>query len=246
VRWERAVEIFEHALEAEPHARNSLIEEQANGDQEIIATVRGMLSADEETEELIDSGIDSLAHLAVDTGIPGESLVAGDKVGDFEIISEIGRGGMGVVYAARDRKLGRIAALKLLPAGSHLDTAASDRLIEEAQAASALDHPNVATIYQIGETDEGRRFIAMARYEGETLRERLSRGPIAPREAFDIARQIAHGLAAAHSVGLVHRDVNQKTFFSPDRAWQSFSTSELRHSQARRVKGRRRAEPFCT
>ena len=213
MRWERAVEIFEHALEAEPHARNSLIEEQANGDQDIIATVRGMLSADEETEELIDSGIDSLAHLAVDTGIPGESLVAGDKVGDFEIISEIGRGGMGVVYAARDRKLGRIAALKLLPAGSHLDTAASDRLIEEAQAASALDHPNVATIYQIGETDEGRRFIAMARYEGETLRERLSRGPIAPREAFDIARQIAHGLAAAHSVGLVHRDVKPENIF---------------------------------
>ena len=172
-----------------------------------------MLSADEETEELIDSGIDSLAHLAVDTGIPGESLAQGDRVGDFEIISEIGRGGMGVVYAARDRKLGRIAALKLLPSESRLDTGASDRLIEEAQAASALDHPNVATIYQIGETDEGRRFIAMARYEGETLRERLTRGPISPREAFDIARQIAHGLAAAHSVGLVHRDVKPENIF---------------------------------
>ena len=207
------MDIFERALEAAPAARDSLIAEAADGDEEIISTVRGMLSADEETEELIDSGVDALAHLAVDTGNPGESLVQGDKVGDFEIVSEIGRGGMGVVYAARDRKLGRIAALKLLPAGSRLDTAASNRLIEEAQAASALDHPNVATIYQIGETDDGRRFIAMARYEGETLRERLSHGAIAPREAFDVARQIAHGLAAAHSIGLVHRDVKPENIF---------------------------------
>lgn len=207
------MDIFERALEAEPAARDSLILESADGDAEVIATVRGMLSADEETEELIDSGIDSLAHLAVESGDPGEALAPGERVGDFEIISQIGRGGMGVVYAARDRKLGRIAALKLLPADARLDTAASDRLIEEAQAASALDHPNVATIYQIGETEDGRRFIAMARYEGETLRERLSRGPLPPRDAFDIARQIAHGLAAAHSVGLVHRDVKPENIF---------------------------------
>jgi serine/threonine-protein kinase len=212
-RWEIAVDIFERALDAAPGARDDLIVEAANGDEEIIATVRGMLRADEQTEDLIDSGLDSIAHIASDPDTPAESIAPGDKVGDFEIVSEIGRGGMGVVYAARDRKLGRIAALKLLPIGSRLDTAASDRLIEEAQAASALDHPNVATIYQVGETDDGRRFIAMARYEGETLRERLSRGPLPPREAFDIARQIAHGLAAAHAAGLVHRDVKPENIF---------------------------------
>ena len=171
-----------------------------------------MLAADADTGELIDSGIDSIAHLAVDTGIPGDTLAAGDRIGDFEIISELGRGGMGVVYAARDRKLGRIAALKLLP-NPRLGGDASDRLIEEAQAASALDHPNVATIYQVGETEDGRPFIAMARYEGETLRERLSRGPVPPRDAFEIARQIAHGLAAAHTVGLIHRDVKPENIF---------------------------------
>ncbi len=212
-RWELAVDIFERALDAAPGARDDLIVEAANGDEEIIATVHGMLLADEQTEDLIDSGLDSVAHIASDTGTPTESATPGDKIGDFEIISEIGRGGMGIVYAARDRRLGRIAALKLLPVGSRLDTAASDRLIEEAQAASALDHPNVATIYQIGETDDGRRFIAMARYEGETLRQRLSRGPLPPREAFDTARQIAHGLAAAHAAGLVHRDVKPENIF---------------------------------
>jgi serine/threonine-protein kinase len=120
---------------------------------------------------------------------------------------------MGIVYAARDRTLGRVAALKLLPASDAIDSAASERLIAEAQAASALDHPNVATIYQIGETHDGHRFIAMARYEGETLRDRLARGPLAAREAFDITRSVVSGLAAVHAAGLVHGDVKPENIF---------------------------------
>ena len=96
-KWELAVEIFERALEVEPGARDSLISEAADGDEQIIATVRGMLSADEQTEDLIDSGVGSLAHIAIDTDNPRESLKTGDRVGDFEIIAELGRGGMGVV-----------------------------------------------------------------------------------------------------------------------------------------------------
>ena len=212
-RWERAAEIFERALDAPRNARDKLIESEAGGDAEIIATVRGMLAADENTGDMIDRGVDALASIAFGADGSAAPLSPGDKVGDFEIISEIGRGGMGVVYAARDRKLGRVAALKLLPPESLLDAEASERLIAEAQAASALDHPNVATIYQIGETADGRGFIAMARYEGETLRERLRNGPIAPREAFAIARQVASGLAAAHAAGLVHRDVKPENIF---------------------------------
>jgi serine/threonine protein kinase/Tfp pilus assembly protein PilF len=193
----------------EPSARDRAIAEAANGDQEVIAAVRGMLAADEEAQ-LLDSGIDSFADIVLNAD---DSLNPGEILGDFEIISELGRGGMGVVYAARDRKLGRVAALKLLPNITALDSSASERLIAEAQAASALDHPNVSTIYQVGETHDGRRFIAMARYEGETLRQRLSRGPLAPREAFRIAREIASGLAAAHSAGLVHRDVKPENIF---------------------------------
>jgi serine/threonine-protein kinase len=211
-RWELAVTIFENALEADTGAREAYIASSANGDAEIIAAVLGMLAADDTDERLLDQGLDELAHVAFD-GWPGHEVAPGTSIGDFEIIEEIGHGGMGVVYAARDRKLGRIAALKLLPPHSRGDSAASDRLIEEAQAASRLDHPNVATIYQVGETTDGRRFIAMARYEGETLRQRLARGPIPPRDSFRIAKQIADGLAVAHAAGLVHRDVKPENIF---------------------------------
>ncbi|HUQ20511.1 MAG TPA: protein kinase [Gemmatimonadaceae bacterium] len=213
-RWQRAVEIFERVLEAPLDARESLLKAETADDAELEGTVRAMLSADEDEGDLLDGGISELAHLVTD---PARSdmptLSPGDQVGDFDIITEIGRGGMGVVYAARDRTLGRIAALKLLPSLAVADSAASDRLVAEAQAASALDHPNVATIYQVGATVDGRRFIAMARYEGETLRERLARGPLRPREAFEIAKQVASGLAAAHAAGLVHRDVKPENIF---------------------------------
>ncbi|HEY8166357.1 MAG TPA: protein kinase [Gemmatimonadaceae bacterium] len=214
VRWERAVEIFERALEVAHDDRDALIRRETSDDPEVGATVRGMLSADAETGALLDEGIDEFAQLA--TGprhAASTTLTPGDRVGDFEIIAELGRGGMGIVYAARDRKLGRVAALKLLPARFTMDSAASERLIAEAQAASALDHPNVATIYQIGETHDRRRFIAMARYEGETLRQRISRGRLSPREAFEIATQVASGLAAAHAAGLIHRDVKPENIF---------------------------------
>jgi tetratricopeptide (TPR) repeat protein len=173
-----------------------------------------MLAADAGTGALLDDGLERVAGLAFESDpVDATGLSPGDEVGDFEIVAELGRGGMGIVYAARDRTLGRVAALKLLPPRATIDRVASDRLIAEAQAASALDHPNVATIYQIGETRDGRRFIAMARYEGETLRKRLSRGPLNPREAFDVARQVASGLAVAHSAGLVHRDVKPENIF---------------------------------
>lgn len=213
-RWDLAVSIFERALEVAPGARDAFIRAEAKGDEHLAATVRDMLDADSGADSMLDDGINELAHLALTRGeVDARAMSPGEKIGDFEIIAEIGRGGMGIVYAARDATLGRVAALKLLPAREKIDTAARDRLMAEAQAASALDHPNVATIYQVGETQDGQRFIAMARYEGETLRERLSRGPLSPRDAFDIAAQVASGLAAAHAAGLVHRDVKPENIF---------------------------------
>jgi serine/threonine-protein kinase len=209
-QWELAVTIFENALEVEPDARDAFVSTAARGDPKVVATVLGMLAADADDAQLLDRSLDEIANATLNDS---SRVAPGTTIGDFEIIEELGRGGMGVVYAARDRKLGRVAALKLLPPQSHGDAVASDRLIEEAQAASRLDHPNVATIYQAGETSDGRRFIAMARYEGETLRQRLMRGAIPPREAFGIAKQVADGLGAAHATGLVHRDVKPENIF---------------------------------
>ncbi|MBN2414591.1 protein kinase [bacterium] len=119
----------------------------------------------------------------------------------------IGSGGMGTVYRAQDTRLDRFVALKFLPA--HLSQSAEDkkRFIHEARATSALDHPNICTIHEINESEEGQLYIAMACYEGESLKDRISRGPLPVKDAMDIAVQIARGLDKAHAKGIVHRDV---------------------------------------
>ena len=127
--------------------------------------------------------------------------------GKYRILEEIGRGGMGVVYKAEDVKLDRPVALKFLPPQWTSDPAARERFMLEARAASALDDPNICTVYEIGETEDKQLFIAMACYEGESLREKLLRGPLRPDEAIEIAVQAAHGLAKAHQKGIVHRDI---------------------------------------
>jgi serine/threonine protein kinase/tetratricopeptide (TPR) repeat protein len=131
----------------------------------------------------------------------------GTTVHHYRILEKLGEGGMGVVYKARDTRLNRDVALKFLPAVLTSDDESKQRFIHEAQAASALDHTNICTIHEIGETDEGRLFIVMACYDGETLKQRIARGPIAGEEAVTIATQIAQGLSKAHAKGIVHRDI---------------------------------------
>ena len=128
-------------------------------------------------------------------------------VSHFRILEQIGAGGMGLVYKARDVNLDRIVALKFLPPHLDLNDDVTRRFVQEAKTASTLDHPNICTIYEIGVTGSGRHFIAMAYYEGKTVRERLDAGPIPVDEALDIAIQIAKGLQSAHQHGILHRDV---------------------------------------
>ncbi|MEE9169141.1 MAG: protein kinase, partial [bacterium] len=128
-------------------------------------------------------------------------------VSHYKILEKLGSGGMGVVYLAEDTKLERKVALKFLPPQLSASEEDKKRFIHEARAASALDHNNICTVYEIGETDEGQIFIAMAYYEGETLKKEIERGPMKIDEAIDFAIQITEGLAAAHEKDIIHRDI---------------------------------------
>lgn len=141
----------------------------------------------------------------------------GQTITHFHVLEKLGGGGMGVVYLAEDARLKRRVALKFLPPHLSTDEEANLRFAQEARSASALNHANICAIYDIGETDDGQMFIAMAHYEGQTLKEKLERGALPTDEALDIARQVAEGLAAAHDKGIVHRDVKPANIFVTDR-----------------------------
>jgi serine/threonine protein kinase/Flp pilus assembly protein TadD len=131
----------------------------------------------------------------------------GSTISHYKIIEKLGEGGMGVVYKAQDLKLDRFVALKFLPPEMIRDPGAKERFVHEAKSASALDHPNICTIHEIGETSDGQLFIAMACYEGKPLNEKIARGAMRIEEAVDIAIQVAQGLQKAHEKGITHRDV---------------------------------------
>ena len=126
----------------------------------------------------------------------------GSTLGPYTIRAQLGAGGMGVVYTAQDPRLDRQVAIKVLPPDLTRDATAKRRFLQEAKAASALDHPNICTIYEINETDDGQLYLVMAYYEGETVKERIERGPLALDEAVDIATQVGRGLAEAHGAGI--------------------------------------------
>lgn len=148
----------------------------------------------------------ALAHLS-SPWLGLHSHVIGKTVGSYKIEERLGRGGMSELFLARDVKLGRRAALKFLPAKVSRDAGHRAQLLQEAQAASTLDHPNICTIYQVGETEDGDLYIAMAHYEGKTVSRIVRRETLPLDRAYEIAAQVAAGLAAAHRAGIVHRDV---------------------------------------
>ena len=139
--------------------------------------------------------------------------LSGRTISHFQIGEPLGGGGMGVVYHAEDTRLGRSVALKFLAPELVRDPAAKARFLNEARAASALDHPNLCTILEVGESEDGLLFLAMPRYDGESLERRIARGPLSVEEALDLAVQIARGLAKAHQHGIVHRDVKPGNLF---------------------------------
>jgi len=137
----------------------------------------------------------------------------GKTVSHYKIIEKLGEGGMGVVYKAYDTKLKRTVALKFLPSDLTRNKEVKQRFIQEAQAASSLDHPNICNIHEIDETEDGSLFMVMACYQGETLREKLKGGPLKLQEALNLAFQIIDGLIKAHAGGIVHRDIKPGNLF---------------------------------
>ena len=131
----------------------------------------------------------------------------GQTISHYRIIEKLGEGGMGVVYKAQDLTLDRFVAIKFLTQHLSDSEESASRFIHEARAASALDHTNIGTIYEVEKTSDGHMFIVMAFYEGETLRDRIDRNSISLDEALDIVSQSAAGLARAHEKGIVHRDI---------------------------------------
>jgi TolB-like protein/Tfp pilus assembly protein PilF len=213
-RWARLKPLLERAMHLTPEDIPAYLDQACRGDRELREAAERILRAREQARgslDFLDSpAAELMAPLLELDPLPLASpdvLEPGVALGPYNIEQRIGAGGMGVVYLARDPRLDRKVALKLLPPWLAADGAAARRFAQEAIAASQLDHPNIQTVYEIGEAPDGRLYIAMAYYDGETLRERIARGPLAIDSTVDLARQIAEGLAAAHAQEIVHRDI---------------------------------------
>jgi len=203
--WQRASGIFDEALELPDAERGAWIVEACGQDEALLEEVASLLSAHRQATGFLDQ---SAGELAADVLLDaGQHASSGEKIGPYVVCDEIGRGGMGVVYRAEDPRLDRNVALKLLTPSLTSDDKARRRLLAEARAASALDHPNICTIYDIGKTDDGSLYVAMAYYEGQTLAARINEKPLPPEEALSIAGEILRGLEHAHANGVIHRDI---------------------------------------
>jgi serine/threonine-protein kinase len=214
VSWQRVREILLDVLDLPPDAHAAAIAAACDGDAGLRAEVESLLRAHARSAGFLES-LDTTAAAAL-IGTSQDDLVVDDIIGPYRITGRLGRGGMGVVYRAVDARLARTVALKFLPRHLSRDPTARRRMIAEAKASASLNHPNIGVVHEIGESDAGRSFIAMACYDGRTLRQLIEEGPIRAARAVGIARQIAAGLNAAHARGITHRDIKPSNVIVSD------------------------------
>jgi eukaryotic-like serine/threonine-protein kinase len=213
-RWKQVNDLFQSAVERAPGERGTFLHQACRGDEGLRREVESLLTSYERAENFIELPAFEVAPELV-TNTRAGALV-GKVIGHYRIESLIGIGGMGEVYLARDERLGRKAALKLLPDSLTTDGTQLSRFKNEARSASALNHPNILTVYEIG-AEGNRQFIATEFIEGITLRASLACGRLNPHAALDIAVQVASALAAAHEAGVVHRDIKpENIMLRPD------------------------------
>jgi serine/threonine protein kinase/Tfp pilus assembly protein PilF len=213
-RWKRVNDLFQSAVERAPGERAAFLDEVCQGDEGLRREVESLLTAYERAENFIEVPAFEVAPELVTNDRAG--ALVGKVIGHYRIESLIGVGGMGEVYLARDERLGRKAALKLLPNSLTTDETQLSRFKNEARSASALNHPNILTVYEIG-AEGNRQFIATEFIEGITLRASLECGRMSLHAALEIAVQVASALAAAHDAGVVHRDIKpENIMLRPD------------------------------
>lgn len=213
-RYQKIATLFHAALELPPSERNDYLRQACEGDEQLKIEVTKLLDESEEVGDFLDVPAFMVAAEAL-ADEKSQSFI-GKRLGRFEILSLLGVGGMGEVYLAQDTQLGRRVALKLLPREFTSQTDRLRRFEREARAASALNHPNIITIHDIGKAS-GIHFIATEYIEGEMLRKRIGYGRLPVAEAIEIALQVANALEVAHSAGIIHRDIKpENIMLRPD------------------------------
>jgi serine/threonine protein kinase len=199
-RWKKVEALYQAALAQPPEKRAAFLAQACPEDPQLRGEVQSLL--DQQAESFLESSPVSAI----------KALSAGAKLGNFEIVELLGRGGMGEVWRARDARLNRDVAIKVLPGGLARDPDRIARFEREARAAAALSHPNICVIHEVGE-HEGQPFIAMEFLQGQTLKHRIGGKPLHTAELLEWAVQIAGGLEAAHQAGIVHRDIKPANIF---------------------------------
>jgi serine/threonine protein kinase len=203
-RWRQINDVFHAALEREPAVRDRFLDTIAERDADLAVEVRSLLARHAAAGGFLETPAWGVApELVLDDG---QASLAGRLIGPYQVEEEIGRGGMGVVYAAEDTRLRRPVALKALPPEYARDPSRRERLMREARTAAALSHPAVATVFALEDID-GELYLASELVRGRTLREELADGPLPPARLLETLTDIASGLAAAHALQIVHRDL---------------------------------------
>ena len=203
-RWKQVDQLLEAALDCPATERASFLDQACEGDEELRRELESLLVSDAQTKAFIESPPAMVAADLFNDNQPKPST--GERIAHYEILEQIGSGGMGEVYLARDSRLGRKVALKLLPRSLTADPQLRARFFREAQLASALDHPNICTIHEVGQSSSFL-FIAMQYVEGITLKQMIDSRPLKVDALLSISLQVADALAAAHDQGIIHRDI---------------------------------------
>jgi serine/threonine-protein kinase len=205
--WRRLEAIYGSASDLPPGERAAYLDAACGADHGLRRELEELLRATPDAERFFERLVDVVHAVSLETPPLPADLLVGTRLGRYQLEGRLGAGGMGVVYRAVDGQLHRVVALKLLAPHLATDVEARRRFLSEARAAASLDHPNICAVYEAGETDSAVPYIAMAHCQGETLKARIARGPLAVPDAVSFALQMARGLAAAHARGVIHRDV---------------------------------------